>query len=168
MRGILAPFRVAGRFLGVSAQKSKEYRRCAELWISFAQISRFFKSRKPETNESVKFSRSGGGAWSRGPGRPETALEVVTYQGIRGISEHPFLHDIFRVCGTLSAVFRNPEIGLRGGSHISRHPRNFGALACRVPLQDRSARKAKHIKASAEFGALACRVPLQDRSARKV
>ena len=145
MRGLSAPFRVAGRFFGVSAQKSKEYRRCAELWTSFAEkvarMSRFFKSRKPQTDESVKFSRSGGGAWSRGPGRPETALEVVTYQGIRGILEPPFWHEIFRVCGTLSADFRNPEIGPRGGSHISRHPRNFGALACRVPLQDRSARK---------------------------
>ena len=58
MRGISAPFRVAGRFLGVSAEKSKEYKRCAELWTSFAEkvalISRFFKSRKPQTDESLK------------------------------------------------------------------------------------------------------------------
>ena len=128
-----------------TAQKSVKYRRGANLQIIrslfFSSSARFCKRQSNEGAESVKFSRSGGGAWSRGPGRPETALAVVTYQGIRGILEHPFLHDIFRVCGTLSAVFRNPEIGLRGGSHISRHPRNFGALACRVPLQDRSARK---------------------------
>ena len=114
-------------------------------------MSRFFKSSKPQTEESVKFSGSGGGTWSRGPRRRETARKVVKYQGIRGILEHPFAHDIFRVCGTLSADFRNPEIGPRGGSQISRHPRNFGALGYRVPLGDRSARKSKEYRRSAEF-----------------
>ena len=59
-------------------------------------------------------SGSGGGTWSRNPRPLATGLEVVKYQGIRGILAHLFARGIFWCCGSLSAEFGNPEIGPRG------------------------------------------------------
>ena len=110
-------------------------------------MSRFFKSSKPQTEESVKFSGCAGGTWSRGPRRCETAQKVVTYQGVRGI-----LEPLRASCRSGTAV---PESLRNTGA-----PRNFGALADRVLLRSdpclghgsrRDRRKGSQIKAVWRF-----------------
>ena len=102
------------------------------------------------------------------------------YQGVRGILEHRFAHEISRRCVAYSAVFRNPGIGPRvastgrpnikasaefrgkfgvAGRSLAAMPgslrnigaaRNFGTHPRRAPLVGEPVRKSKEYRRCAE------------------